>query len=374
MPRRRRSSPASSRSRDASAVEGKNLIANRCPAGWLTRGEVGRCSRSRGRAAATHTVFGLWQRQCRLIRAADLASTSSGAAQAAAVAAADAFGGDGSPRGATTTYGPFTNALTRSSTPPSPAPRFSSRKHRRRRPRGTRCSMRVHVEQDVDAAVEYALRRAHRRRLPAFPEVGTGRRPRRCRAASGRRAALILAGAVRWACGTRWHWRSHRRRRGHHRPRQGFPRRRACDLGSAVDSQPRRRLEMRWRTLPVVGPAQPLHLMHSFRADAHVINSTPRPDLPADTVIRTGGRSSATRTTHTPGEVCATGDWTRAACSPGSTRCFRRRGSSSPTAGTSSRLRNLTSGPDRLVLVGTGFESIGLVCSAVGVVEAAGGG
>lgn len=359
---------------------------------------------ARAVAAATDTVFGLMGNgNAALIRElADLGiDLITVRHEAAAVAAADAFQrATGRLAVATTTYGPgFTNALTPlidAALSRSPllllAGSTAGVDHG-----ALVAACGVHVEQDVDAAVEYALRESapvvvflpFRKPAPAADHGDAARR------LEDAEQPLILAG--RGAVGMRDEVVALAQSLGADvattAPAKGFFHgvEGVRDLGICGGfAAPAARLEMRSADVVLVVGASlnRFTLMHSFRADAHVIQLDPHaPTSPrVNTVITelpvvdggVGRPRAPVRITHTPGEgLCADGR-----LDPRS--LFTRLDEVLPAE------RIIVTdgghfiawpcmyldvpGPDHLVLVGTGFESIGLgFGSAVGVVEAAGG-
>ncbi|MDO5669734.1 MAG: thiamine pyrophosphate-binding protein [Corynebacterium sp.] len=357
---------------------------------------------ARAVAEATDTVFGLMGNgNAALIRElADLGiSLITVRHEAAAIAAADAFQrATGRLAVATTTYGPgFTNALTPlidAALSRSPllflAGSDSGADHA-----ALVAACGVRVEQDVAVAVEYALRESapvvvflpFRRPVPAADRGDVSR------LLSDAEQPLILAG--RGAVGRRTEVVALAQALGADvattAPAKGFFQGVAGvrDLGICGGfSTPEARLEMRAADVVLVVGASlnRFTLMHSFRADAHVMQLDPHaPTSPrVDTVLEDlpevrGCREArpAVRTTHHVGDgVCADGR-----LDPRS--LFVRLNEVLP----SERIVVTDGGhfiawpcmyldvpgPDHLVLVGTGFESIGLgFGSAVGVVEAAG--
>ncbi|MDO5512075.1 thiamine pyrophosphate-binding protein [Corynebacterium sp.] len=358
---------------------------------------------ARAVAAATDTVFGLMGNgNAVLIRelaalGIDLISVRH---EAAAVAAADAFHrATGRLAVATTTYGPgFTNALTPlidaalSRTPLLYlAGSTAGVDHE-----ALVAACGVRVEQDVSVAAEYALRESapvvvflpFHKPAPAADQGDVTRRLEDAehplilagRGAVGMRSEVIaLAQALRADVATT-------------APAKGFFHgvEGVRDLGICGGfAAPAARLEMRSAdvVLAVGASLNRFTLMHSFRADAHVIQLDPHaPTSPrVDSVVAelprveggVGKQRSPVRITHHPGDVlCADGR-----LDPRS--LFTRLNEVLPAE------RIVVTdgghfiawpcmyldvpGPDHLVLVGTGFESIGLgFGSAVGVIEAAG--
>lgn len=360
---------------------------------------------ARAVAEATDTVFGLMGNgNAALIRElADLGiPLITVRHEAAAVAAADAFQrATGRLAVATTTYGPgFTNALTPlidAALSRSPllflAGSTTGVDHE-----ALVAACGVRVEQDVTAAVEYALRESAPVVvfLPFTKPTPAADRGDVTRLLDEAERPLILAG--RGAVGMRDDVVALARALGADvattAPAKGFFHGvdGVRDLGICGGfSAPEARLEMRAADVVLVVGASlnRFTLMHSFRADAHVIQLDPHaPTSPrVDTVITAipelpavpGRREArpAVRTTHHRGDgICADGR-----LDPRS--LFVRLNEVLP------RERIVVTdgghfiawpcmyldvpGPDHLVLVGTGFESIGLgFGSAVGVVEAAG--